>query len=200
MRSRLLSRRLDQNNLYVKFLPLLRHFRFEFSNKVFESRLVQIRGYSDHKIMKKNIFCVKLIALLLLTGCAHLASNPAACEAADPLLPLPFSFLGNVFQISPCTSIEPLRIEIGVELKDIRSSVETAIKQNQINSSIEKYSQKMGCGADSLNLFFELLTENKEEVFGKNFENSNRAVVKKTREFTKQDPILKTSCWGNNKL
>lgn len=145
---------------------------------------------------QRLVVCFILLAFFLLNGCAHFASNPSACEEADPLLPLPYSFLGNVFQISPCTSIEALRIEIGVELKGIRSAVEEAIENKQLNDSIEKYSQKMGCESSSRDLFFELISKNKEMIFGKNFENSNRIAVKKTREFINEDPNLKISCSG----
>ena len=69
--------------------------------------------------------------LVLSSGCAHFASNTRAWEEAPVLLPLPYSFIGNIFQVGPCASIEPLRIEIGVELDGIRGGVVTAIEKGE---------------------------------------------------------------------
>lgn len=149
-------------------------------------------GNKHYRAIK--LFFITLAACCTMS-CAHLASNKAACENADFLLPLPYSFLGSIFQISPCTSIEPLRIEIGVELARFRSGVVQAIKNKERTYDFDNFALKMGCNSTVTNKLLSLLIENEAIVFGKNSEKSNREVVRKVRELTLKDPELLKNCW-----
>ena len=128
--------------------------------------------------MRLNSFLSFAVLLPFFFGCANFSSNRVACENADLMFPLPYSFLGNVFQISPCTSIEPLRIEIGVELDRLRGGVNGAIRDGQLYSDFSKFADKMGCKFDVQERLLKLLVEKKNAVFGADFEKSNRQVVR----------------------
>lgn len=128
-------------------------------------------------------------------GCASFASNPAACKQAPPLLPLPHVFAGNVLQFSPCTSIEPLRIETGIELDYIRSGVTRALDSNQLNQYVDTFADRMGCNYSSHAEFFNELLKNRDEIFGKEIVQSDRQAVIAVRKITKSNSVLKEACW-----
>ena len=114
-------------------------------------------AFAYGRIIKHLVFSILVSSLF---GCAHLASNRAACENADFLLPLPYSFLGSIFQISPCTSIEPLRIEIGVELARFRSGVIQAVKNKERTYDFDNFAYKMGCNSTATDKLLRVLIEN----------------------------------------
>jgi hypothetical protein len=132
-------------------------------------------------LLNKRCKISELILFFALSGCSHFASNTNACKEAPILLPLPYSILGNVFQISPCTSIEVLRIETGMELDGIRGGVDAAIVSEQPNYSTKQFSARMGCR--STEKFLKGLISKKNEIFGDGFTSSNREVVKKQGSF-----------------
>ncbi len=134
--------------------------------------------------------------IIIAVGCASFASNQRACQETDFLLPLPNVFIGNVFQVSPCTSIEAFRIETGVELKQYKSSVYRAVESGQINNEFEVFVKRMGCPIESKEKFLNMLVKNEEQIFGPHWDRSNRQIVKSIRLFTKTDPNLK-ECWEN---
>lgn len=149
--------------------------------------------------MQSTKIVFKILALIFAVcsqnGCANLASNPNACREAPPLLPLPHVFAGNVFQVSPCTSIEPLRIETGGELDFIRSGVTRALDSNQMNEYVDKFADRMGCEYSSHSEFFNELIKNRDDIFGNEIILTNRQAVIKVRKITKTNPILKEACW-----
>lgn len=140
-------------------------------------------------------FLASLLMMSFFFGCANLASNQKACESADFLLPLPLSFLGNVFQISPCTSIESLRIETGDEIRRQRYPVVSAVKSKQLNYDFELFAYKMGCDKTVHGHLLKILVENQDIVFGSDFQKSNREIVKQVRSFTRSDSELLKNCW-----
>jgi len=140
-------------------------------------------------------FTIVLILVFFHLGCASFASNPAACREAAPLVPFPNTFAGNIFQFSPCTSIEPLRIETGEELDYIRSGITRALDSNQLNEYVGTFAYKMGCNYKSHDEFFKELMQNRYDIFGKEVLSSNRQAVIAVRKITKTNPILKEACW-----
>lgn len=137
---------------------------------------------------------VSLLSCVLFLGCASFASNKTACDFADPMLPLPHAFVGNIFQISPCTSIEPLRIETGVELKQ-RGGVIDAVENKRSNRALEEFGYRMGCDHPMNPRFQDVLVANKTEIFGEKNERSDRQIVTSVRKWTRDDPELRKLCW-----
>jgi len=159
-----------------------------FLNVIAKQRL---HFYYQKMILRTSLF----LCCLFQIGCSHFASNKRACDKADFMLPLPLSFAGNVFQISPCTSIEPLRIETGVEIDRYRSGVENAVQKGKRTKPLEQFAERMGCESPVHTRFLDVLIANKIEVFGLEFDKSDRQIVKAVRKFTLEDPELKAGCW-----
>lgn len=147
--------------------------------------------------LKSRLFkcLISFVISLCFLGCASFASNKTACENADFLIPIPYSFLGNIFQISPCTSVESLRIETGIELKGLRSGVNEAVNSAASNQEFAKFAYKMGCQHEAHEKLLKALRDNRRDIFGENFEKTNIDIVKKIRVFTLQDSYLKKNCW-----
>ena len=144
------------------------------------------------KLMTK--FWLLLIIVIFEVGCSSLASNPNACREAPFVFPLPNSVVGPIFQFSPCTSIEALRIETGRELAYIRERIVDELDKGTIGGGSKLFGSRMGC-AEVEDEFFSELLKNRNDIFGAQSPQSDRQVVTMVRKITKSNPILKEACW-----
>ncbi len=136
---------------------------------------------------------VYIFVVLIFSGCANLASNKNACENASPLVPLPYTFLGNIFQITPCTSIEALRIETGYEISGCKEQVLSNINSvHEDHFCLNRFTKKIGCDETNANNLLALLKKNRDRF---NIDSiSDRVFVKTTRDLVKQDLNLSVVC------
>lgn len=137
---------------------------------------------------------VSLISIVL-SSCANFASNKRACEEAPIHLFYPTEFVGNIFQLSPCTSIEALRIETGDELSFIRQDVVSELKTGEGQEALWMFASRMGCRKTGIEHLIARMRLEKNEIFGEEFDASDRSIVIKIRKLTINDEILKKSCW-----
>ncbi len=148
--------------------------------------------------MKFTAILIVALVILLQLGCASFASNPAACRMTpSATYPLPFAYQisGNLFQLSPCTSIEPLRVEIGWELDHIRDRVIEDLDDSQKKAAVKVFAMRMGCDETGYDEFYNELEKNRYDIFGKEMPVSNKNSVAIVRKITKSNPILKVACW-----
>lgn len=136
-----------------------------------------------------------LIILLSNIGCSSWAYRPKACERQHPY----GAVAGYVFQIGDCALSKNFYIETGDYYRSSKWFIDLAVEVHEKHptktyESLLEFARVFNCEEDAFQLFADVITNKRVEIFGENFEKSPRKVTLNVIQFIEQDSILKTKC------
>jgi len=136
----------------------------------------------------------------LISGCASFAHSPYACKATASeglWYGWAYTFIGNTFQIGECAAIKSLKVETGDYYFYNKKQIDYEVQRKigvQAADEVKHFAMAFNCSPDAFEKFHETLIQNKDSIFGPDFDRSPRAVTKSVQSLIDIDELLKNSC------
>lgn len=104
--------------------------------------------------------------------------------------------------MSPCTLIEPLRWEVGEEIRYYQDEMIWALQteSKSLGNYTKRFARALGCLPEANELFQKRIVEHQREIFDIDYNSSRGSIVGATRRLVRADPELKYYCDGFSTL
>lgn len=163
--------------------------RYMFNSKE-QQAMSKISGFKKFSLLSFGI---------LLSSCAT-SSTKHRCELQmESLYGYKYFYkaFGVITQLNDCAIVDGIAPEIGAYYGARRAGVVSNLDSNG-GGSLDAMGRYMGCPKEQLPLFTKVVIEKRDLIFGKDLENSDRAVTLKMAEVVRADEALSQLCNFSN--
>lgn len=138
------------------------------------------------------------MAVSFTLGCSSIAYRSYSCKETTDLFG--YSLIGGViFQIGDCAPFKNFHFETGQYYRSHKEQIDWEVqtydpKLKYTREVLEKFATSYNCLKGSFKAFSDLLYNNQERIFSKNYDNSSRNVSLNIIRLIEQDPLLSKNC------